>query len=105
MPFANGMPNAAVLPDPVRDCTIRSRPAMMSGSVLVCTIIGSEKPMSSSARNTSARSPSSAKVGPLSLAGTSGAPAGAAAPSRFAGGGSGSEGFTSVTFSIMGCVS
>ncbi len=31
MPFANGMPNAAVLPEPVRDWTIRSRPAVMSG--------------------------------------------------------------------------
>ena len=53
-PCANGMPKAAVFPDPVRDCTIRSRPAVMSGKVAVCTGIGSVKPISSTARRTSA---------------------------------------------------
>ena len=33
MLLAKGMPKAAVLPEPVRDWTIRSRPAAMSGRV------------------------------------------------------------------------
>ena len=69
MPFANGMPNAAVFPDPVRDCTIRSRPAVISGNVAACTGIGSVKPISSTARRTSACRPSSANEGPLGAAG------------------------------------
>src|SRR5262245_46580527 len=59
------MPNAAVLPEPVRDWTIRSRPWMMRGYVAACTGIGSEKPISSTARSTSAWRPSSAKEGTL----------------------------------------
>ena len=54
IPFANGMPKAAVFPDPVRDWTIRSWPAVMSGKVVACTGIGSVKPISSTARRTSA---------------------------------------------------
>ena len=68
MPLANGMPNAAVLPDPVRDCTIRSRPGMISGNVAACTGMGSENPISSTARMTSACRPSSANDGPLGTA-------------------------------------
>ena len=39
-PCANGMPNAAVLPEPVRDCTITSLPAIMRGKTARCTGIG-----------------------------------------------------------------
>ena len=44
---------AAVLPEPVRDWTMRSRPCTMSGNVLAWTGMGSEKPISSTARSTS----------------------------------------------------
>src|SRR6185436_16417574 len=71
---AMGMPNAAVLPDPVRDWTMMSLPSRTSGSVAVCTCMGAVKPMSVTACSTSARRPMSAKVGPLgagvSVAGT-----------------------------------
>ena len=43
-PCANGMPNAAVLPEPVRDCTMTSLPAIMRGKTARCTGIGSEEP-------------------------------------------------------------
>ena len=76
MLLANGMPKAAVFPEPVRDWTIRSRPAVMSGKVAACTGIGSVNPISSSARRTSACRPSSAK---RDRGGVAGSPA--AAPS------------------------
>src|SRR3954470_10864293 len=87
---------------------------MIGGSVLACTSMGSVKPISSIARSTSGRSPSSANDGPFSFSGAPGAPASAAAggmesgaprvvpmgvPPRTV------ESLTSITFSVMGSVS
>ena len=72
MLLAKGMPKAAVFPEPVRDWTIRSLPAAMSGRVSACTGIGPVNPISSSARRTSAWSPISANV----MVGAGGSPGG-----------------------------
>src|SRR5437868_4651545 len=87
--LTNGMPKAAVLPEPVRDWTIRSLPWRTSGMVAACTSMARWKPMASTALRTSCRSPRSAKSGPEALAGPTAASAskagdaavGSAAPS------------------------
>ena len=59
---AKGMAKAAVLPEPVRDCTRMSRRCRTSGMAVTCTSMGSVKPMSESACRTADPSPRSAKV-------------------------------------------
>ena len=96
----SGMPKAAVLPDPVRDCTIRSRPARIRGRVSACTFIAAVNPMSASACNTGAPSPSSSKLmlassGPSGPGGASSTPSSAFREGSMASGGG-------VCFSFMG---
>ena len=68
IPSANGIPKAAVLPEPVRDWTMMSRPARTNGKVTVCTSMGSTNPMSAKARRISGRRPMSANEGFFSTA-------------------------------------